>query len=44
MLEDIIAVENLRLEYLEVDHIDVFMVPSGDLAQSMGLPGQSKPS
>ena len=27
-------------EILEVDHIDVFMVPSGDLAQSMGLPGQ----
>ena len=39
LLEDIIAVENLD-EILEVDHIDVFMVPSGDLAQSMGLPGQ----
>ena len=40
LLEDIIAVENLD-SILEVDHIDVFMVPSGDLAQSMGLPGQA---
>ena len=40
LLEDIIAVENLD-SILEVDNIDVFMVPSGDLAQSLGLPGQS---
>ena len=39
-LEDIIAVENLD-SILDVDNIDVFMVPSGDLAQSMGLPGQA---
>ena len=40
LLEDIVAVENLD-SILEVDHIDVFMVPSGDLAQSMGLPGEA---
>ena len=40
LLEDIIAVENLD-SILDVDNIDVFMVPSGDLAQSMGLPGQA---
>ena len=40
LLEDIIAIENL-MEILDVDHIDVFYVAPGDLAQSMGYPGQS---
>ncbi len=40
LLEDIIAIENLT-EILEVDHIDAFYVAPGDLAQSMGYPGQS---
>jgi 4-hydroxy-2-oxoheptanedioate aldolase len=40
MLEEVEALENLR-EILEVDHVDVFFVAPGDLAQSMGLPGQT---
>lgn len=39
MLEEVEALENLG-EILKVDHIDVFFVAPGDLAQSMGLPGQ----
>jgi len=39
LIEDILAVNNLK-EILEVDHIDVFYVAPGDLAQSMGLLGQ----
>lgn len=39
LIEDIVAVENLT-EILKVDHIDVFFVAPGDLAQSMGLLGQ----
>ena len=38
LIEDIIAVQNLD-EILEVDHIDVFFVAPGDLAQTMGYPG-----
>ena len=38
LIEDIIAVDNLE-EILAVD-IDVFYVAPGDLAQSMGYPGQ----
>ena len=33
------AIENLD-EILEVDHVDMYLVAVGDLAQSMGLPGQ----
>ena len=39
LIEDIVAVGNLP-EILQVDHIDVFFVAPGDLAQSMGLIGQ----
>jgi 4-hydroxy-2-oxoheptanedioate aldolase len=39
LIEDIVAVDNLS-EILKVDHIDVFFVAPGDLAQSMGLIGQ----
>ncbi|MGH7320033.1 MAG: HpcH/HpaI aldolase family protein, partial [Candidatus Rokuibacteriota bacterium] len=39
MLEERLALENLD-EILKVDHIDVFFVAPGDLAQSMGHPGQ----
>ncbi len=39
LIEDIAAVENLD-EILRVDHIDVFFVAPGDLAQSMGYAGQ----
>jgi 4-hydroxy-2-oxoheptanedioate aldolase len=39
MLEEVEALDNLD-EILKVDHIDVFFVAPGDLAQSMGLPGQ----
>ena len=35
LIEDIVAVENLE-EILKVEHIDVFFVAGGDLAQSMG--------
>ena len=38
LIEDITAVTNLP-EILKVDHIDVFFVAPGDLAQSMGYPG-----
>ena len=38
LIEDIVAVRNLD-EVLEVDDIDVFFVAPGDLAQSMGHPG-----
>ena len=39
MLEEVEALRNLD-EILKVDHIDVFFVAPGDLAQSMGFPGQ----
>lgn len=39
MLEEIRAIENLA-EILTVDHIDLFFVAPGDLAQTMGLIGQ----
>lgn len=35
LLEDIVAIQNLA-EILKVDHIDVFFVAPGDLAQTMG--------
>lgn len=40
MLEETEALDNLD-EMLRVDHVDVFFVAPGDLAQSMGLPGQT---
>jgi 4-hydroxy-2-oxoheptanedioate aldolase len=40
MLEEAEALDNLD-EILRVEHIDVFFVAPGDLAQSMGLPGQA---
>ena len=40
MLEEVEALDNLD-EILRVEHIDVFFVAPGDLAQSMGLPGQT---
>jgi len=40
MLEELEALDNLD-EILCVDHVDVFFVAPGDLAQSMGLPGQA---
>jgi 4-hydroxy-2-oxoheptanedioate aldolase len=39
MLEEVEALDNLD-EILRVDQVDVFFVAPGDLAQSMGLPGQ----
>jgi 4-hydroxy-2-oxoheptanedioate aldolase len=39
MLEEVVALDNLD-DILKVDHIDVFFVAPGDLAQSMGVPGQ----
>jgi len=39
MLEEVEALENLD-DILRVDHIDAFFVAPGDLAQSMGYPGQ----
>lgn len=39
LIEDMVGIENLD-EILTVDNIDVFYVPPGDLAQSMGYPGQ----
>jgi 4-hydroxy-2-oxoheptanedioate aldolase len=39
LLEEVEALDNLE-DILKVDHIDVFFVAPGDLAQSMGLPGQ----
>ena len=38
LIEDIVAVNNLA-DILKVDHIDVFFVAPGDLAQSMGHVG-----
>ena len=38
LIEDIVAINNLA-DILTVDHIDVFFVASGDLAQTMGQPG-----
>ena len=40
LIEDIRAVDNLE-SILKVDHIDVFFVAPGDLAQSMGHTGDS---
>jgi 4-hydroxy-2-oxoheptanedioate aldolase len=39
MLEEVQALDNLD-EILRVEHIDVYFVAPGDLAQSMGFPGQ----
>ena len=39
MLEEVEALQNLD-EIVKVEHIDVFFVAPGDLAQSMGFPGQ----
>jgi 4-hydroxy-2-oxoheptanedioate aldolase len=40
MLEEAAALDNLD-DILRVDGVDVFFVAPGDLAQSMGLPGQT---
>jgi 4-hydroxy-2-oxoheptanedioate aldolase len=40
MLEEVEALDNLD-EILRVENVDVFFVAPGDLAQSMGLPGQT---
>jgi len=40
MLEEVEALNNLD-DILRVKHVDVFFVAPGDLAQSMGLPGQA---
>ena len=40
MIEETTGIKNLS-EILEVDHIDVFFIAPGDLAQSMGLLGQT---
>ena len=40
LIEDIVAVDNLA-DILSVDHIDVFFVAPGDLAQSMGYLDQT---
>jgi 4-hydroxy-2-oxoheptanedioate aldolase len=40
MLEEVQALDNLD-EILRVEHVDVFFVAPGDLAQSMALPGQT---
>ena len=40
LIEDIVAVNNLD-EILEVENIDVFFVAPGDLAQTMGYPGEA---
>jgi 4-hydroxy-2-oxoheptanedioate aldolase len=39
MLEEIEAIDNLK-ELVRVDGVDVYFIGSGDLSQSMGLPGQ----
>ena len=39
LIEDIVAIQNLD-SILEVDHIDVFFIAPGDLAQSMGHAGE----
>ena len=41
LIEEIQAVENLD-EILSVDHIDVFFVAPGDLAQTMGMAGKHR--
>lgn len=41
LIEDIIAIDNLA-DILTVDHIDVFFVAPGDLAQTMGFLGQAE--
>ena len=41
LIEEIRAVENLA-EILSVDHIDVFFVAPGDLAQTMGMVGKHR--
>jgi 4-hydroxy-2-oxoheptanedioate aldolase len=40
MLEEVEALQNLD-DILETEHVDVFFVAPGDLAQSMGHPGQT---
>ena len=40
LIEDIIAIDNLD-EMLKVDNVDVYLVATGDLAQSMGVPTQT---
>ncbi len=40
LIEDIVAIDNLE-QIVTVDNIDVFYVAPGDLAQSMGLTGQT---
>ena len=40
LIEDVIGVENLD-QILDVEHVDVFFVAPGDLAQTMGLPGMA---
>jgi 4-hydroxy-2-oxoheptanedioate aldolase len=39
MLEEVEGLKNLE-DILKVEHIDVFFIAPGDLAQSMGFPGQ----
>lgn len=39
MLEEVEALQNLD-EIVKVEHIDAFFIAPGDLAQSMGFPGQ----
>ena len=39
MLEEVEAIENLE-SMVQVDGVDVFFIGSGDLSQSMGVPGQ----
>jgi 2-keto-3-deoxy-L-rhamnonate aldolase RhmA len=39
MLEEVEALKNLD-DILKVEHVDVFFVAPGDLAQSMGVPGR----
>jgi 4-hydroxy-2-oxoheptanedioate aldolase len=41
MLEEVAALANLD-ELLRVEHVDVFFVAPGDLAQSMGYPGETE--
>ena len=41
MLEEVEAIDNLD-EILRVDNVDVFFVAPGDLAQSMGHPGETE--
>src|SRR6185369_2876778 len=43
MLEEVAALDNLD-EILRVDHVDVFFVAPGDLAQSMGYTGNLEDS